>query len=62
MIEGLKLSHKSIMLVLKKGSRAADQHACFKQVAMDKLDLNKTRVFLTVAKEYKTGGGQLHRC
>jgi hypothetical protein len=33
------------------------QHTLFTQVAMAKLDLNKTHVFLTVAKVYMMGGG-----
>jgi hypothetical protein len=35
------------------------QHTLFTQVAMAKLDLNKTHVFLTVAKVYMMGGGVL---
>ena len=34
----------------------------YKQVAKDKLDLNKTRVFLAMAKGYMTWGGQPQGC
>jgi hypothetical protein len=34
----------------------------YKQVAMAKLDLNKTQMFMVEDKEYMTGGGRPHKC